>query len=159
MGGDEPSGEDRDDWVVGVEAIVADNDDPENQHRVKVVIPSIDENLIFDKWARQLMCYVGPPGYGGFFVPDIGAEVILFGRLASKYHLLYAPVYNEDYPVPADFDGATTTAVGFRAPADMKFIAEGDMQRRAGGIRDECDGAHEIIAPGGLFVNGKRIDA
>ncbi len=143
--------DDRDDWMIAVEGIVAENEDPENQHRIKVVIPSIDENVIHDEWAKQLVVFVGPPGYGSFFVPEKGSEVILFGRLGQKYNLYYIPVYNEDFPVPLDFD--TPAKVGFRVPGDFKLICDGDLFLSARGIQIECVGALNITATAGVFIN------
>jgi type VI secretion system (T6SS) baseplate-like injector VgrG len=142
-------------WMIAVEAIVAENEDPEHQHRIKVVIPTLEENEVRDEWVRQMGCYVGGPGYGSFFVPAIGSEVVLFGRLGQKYNLFYMSVYNEDYVVPADFD--SSAVCGVRAPADMKFMSEGDMQLRAGEFFLESDGKMHVIAPGGFFVNGKPV--
>jgi hypothetical protein len=144
-----------DDWLTGVEGIVAINEDPENQHRVKVVIPALDEEQVYDKWVRQIGVHVLGPGYGSFFVPPVGGEVILFGRLGQKHNLYYLSVYNEDFVVPADF--RDTATAGIRAPADLKFIADGDLQLRAGGLQIETDGAANIIAPGGLFINGRSV--
>jgi hypothetical protein len=143
--------DDRSEWMIAVEAIVAVNEDPENQHRVKVVIPSIDENVVCDEWAKQLVVYVGPPGYGSFFVPEIGSEVVLFGRLGQKHTLYYTPVFNEDFIVPPDFD--TPAKVGFRVPGDFRIICDGDLFLSAGGIQIECTGALNIIAKGGVFIN------
>lgn len=147
--------EDSDDRLICVEAIVAVNEDPEKRHRIKVVIPMMDENIIRDEWARQIGCYVGGPGFGSFFVPPIGSEVVLFGRLGQKHNLFYMSVYNEDFIVPPDFD--STAVAGIRAPGDLKFISEGDLQLRAGGMQLEVDGAMNIIAPAGFFVNGKAV--
>lgn len=142
-------------WVTGVEAIVAENEDPERQHRVKVVIPAIDEERVHDKWVRQLGVYVGGPGFGSFFVPAKGSEVVLFGRLGQKHNLYYLSVYNEDFIVSPDFENSATC--GVRAPGDLKFLAEGDMQLNAGGLQIETVGAVNIIAHGGFFVDGKPV--
>lgn len=143
-------------WVTGLEAIVAVNEDPENQHRIKVVIPAIDENVVRDEWAKQLVAYVGEPGYGSFFVPAKDSEVILFGRMGEKHTLYYMSVFNEDFPTPTDFD--TPAKAGFRVPADFKIICEGDLQLSAGGIHLEASGAINITAAAGVFINGKRYD-
>lgn len=145
----------RDDWMHFIEAIVVDNEDPENQHRCRLLIPSIDENAIYDKWAKQVVPFVGPAGYGWFSVPEIGTEVVVSGRLGQKHTLYFMSVYNEDFIVPADFPDSAT--VGMRAPGDLKFIAEGDLQLRMGGGRIEADAAIEIIAPGGLLINGRPV--
>jgi len=141
-------------WMIAVEAIVVENEDPENQHRIKVTIPSIDEERVRDEWVRPLVVFVGPPGFGSFFVPEKGSEVILFGRLGQKHTLYYASVLNEDFPVPSDFD--TPAKVGFRVPGDFKIICDGDLQLSAGGIQLEATGAINITAPSGVFINGMR---
>lgn len=141
-------------WLVALEAIVAENEDPENQHRVRVKIPSLDESLVWPVWIKQLVTYVGPPGYGSFFVPEKRSEVILFGRLGQKHTLYYLPVFNEDFPTPTDFD--TPAKTGFRVPGDFKIICDGDLQLSAGGIQLEATGAINITAAAGVFINGRR---
>lgn len=108
-------------WLIGVPAIVADNQDPERQHRVRVIIPSIDEDLIFDDWARQLVFCLGN-GYGSAFIPPKNSEVILFGQLGEKFNFFYASVYNEEMFVPEGFNDEMT--VGVHAPGNLHFIAE-----------------------------------
>lgn len=108
-------------WLMGVPAIVADNADPEGQHRVRVIIPSIDEDLIFDEWARQMVFCLGD-GYGSAFIPPNGSEVVLFGQLGQKFNLFYASLYNEEMLVPDGFDDEMS--VGVKAPGNLTFIAE-----------------------------------
>ena len=108
-------------WMTGVTGIVADNDDPERQHRVRVIIPSIDEDMIYDEWARQMVFCLGD-GYGTAFIPPKGSEVVLFGQLGQKYNLFYASLYNEEMAVPEGFDSEKTA--GIHAPKDLKLIAE-----------------------------------
>lgn len=147
------SGQDR--WLIAVPGIVADNDDPERQHRIKVIIPSIDEDKVFDEWARQIGCFVGPPGYGSFCLPPIGGEVVLFGAFGQKHNLYYASVYNEDFVAPTDFPDETVA--GLRLPGDVKIIAECDGQLRAGRWRIEADASIELLAPAGVFLNGRKL--
>lgn len=108
-------------WLMGVPGIVADNQDPERQHRVRVIIPSIDEDLIFDEWARQMVYCLGN-GFGTAFIPPKGSEVVLFGQLGQKFNLFYASLYNEEMFVPEGFDNEMTA--GIHAPGDLKLIAE-----------------------------------
>jgi Type VI secretion system/phage-baseplate injector OB domain len=156
MGDKRYTGVQRDDWMIGVNAIVAKNDDPEHRHRVKVVIPSIDENEIHDKWCDRLVWWAGSPGYGDFHIPEIGSEVVLFGRLSEKYVLFFISRFNEDYPVPKDFWRPPDTR-GFRTDGDYKSIVELDHQLRAGRFLIESDSSVRIIAPAGLWVGGRRI--
>jgi len=93
-------------------------------------------------------------GYGMFMMPPIGSEVTLWSRFGDKHNLFYTPAYNEDYIVPADF--RDPAVAGIRAPGDLKFICDGDMQLRSGGLRMQADfGAIQITAPGGVFINGR----
>lgn len=107
-------------WLMGVPAIVAENDDPERQHRVKVVIPSIDEVQVYDEWARQLVFCLGD-GFGTVFIPPIGSEVVLFGQLGEKYNLFYASLYNEEMAISSQLG---KTKPGIHSPADLVLIAE-----------------------------------
>lgn len=143
----------REGWIEGLEAIVAVNEDPEFQQRIKVVIPVLDADQVYDKWVRSLHSFVLGPGYGSFFVPPIGSEVTLFSRLGAKHNLFYLPAYNEDFIVPADF--RDTAVCGIRAPGDLKFIADGDLQLRSGAMQLEVDSAVNVIAPAGFFINGR----
>ena len=141
-------------WLIAETGIVADNEDPDRQHRVKVIIPSIDEDNVYDEWARQMVFCLGN-GFGSVFIPPVGSEVLLFGQLGQKFNLFYAGLYNEEMQIAADFEDSTVA--GFRVPGDMKMIADLDMQIRAGRLSLETDGQMNIVAPGGLFINGKKI--
>lgn len=146
------SEEDR--WFQAEIGIVADNKDPDRQHRVRVTVPSIDENIVWDDWARQMVICMGN-GYGSVFIPPVGSEVLLFGGLGQKYNLFYASLYNEEMQIAEDFEDETVS--GFRLPGDMKLIAELDAQLRAGRISIEADSQINLVAPGGLFINGRKI--
>jgi hypothetical protein len=147
---------DHDDWLTAVPAIVAENEDPEHEHRILVTIPLLDEEKVYPEWVRSMSALVLGPGFGSFFVPPKGAEVVLFGQLGQKHHLFYmGGLYNEDFKTPADFDSAAVA--GFRVPGDFKIIANGDVQIRGGGMQIETDGAINIIAHGGFFVDGKPV--
>ena len=86
--------------MIGVEGFVADVSDPEGMHRIRVIIPSIDEEAIHDEWIPALAPWVGAPGYGPVNLPEMGTEVLLFGRLGEKHSLFYLSRYNEDSPHP-----------------------------------------------------------
>lgn len=155
MGGKEQIPITRTDWLVCMNAIVAKNDDPEHRHRIKVIIPSISEDMLHDKWINRMVWWTGAPGYGDFHLPEIGSEVLLFGRNSEKYHLFYISRYNEEHLVPKDFWLPPHTR-GFRTDGDYKSIIELDYQIRAGRMRIETDASIELIAPGGFFINGRR---
>lgn len=137
------------------EAIVAKNDDPENRCRVQCVIPIIDENEIHEIWARRFQFYVGPPGFGDYFIPAVGSEVMLVGRLGDTNNLFYAPLFNESYVAPPDFNNETVA--GVRYPGDFKIITELDLMIHAGRISLEAGASIRITAPGGIYLNGKRF--
>jgi hypothetical protein len=143
-------------WLICESAIVADVEDPDRQHRIKVILTAIDPDNMFDDWVRPASQVCLGNGYGAVFLPQKGQEVFVTGVLGQKYNLVYhGPVYNESMKIPADFEDSTVS--GFRVPGDFKIIAELDAQIRAGRISIEADGQINIIAPGGFFVNGKKI--
>ena len=155
VGGKEHTGQIREQWIGGLEAIVAVVDDPEHRHRIKVKIPAIDENQIHDMWVDRLVWFTGPEGYGDFHLPGIGSEVVLFGRLGEKKHLYYMSRFNEDFIVPPEF--RSSTVKGFRTDGDCRMIVDLDFYMRGGRVMIESDASVRIIAPGGLFVNGNRV--
>lgn len=156
MGGKEHTGIIRDEWVIGLNAIVAVNDDPERMNRIKVIIPVVDENLIHDKWCDRLSVFASAPGYGDFHYSEKGSEVLLFGRLGGKHTLYYIPRFNEDHPVPTDFWLPPHTR-GFRTDGHYKSIVTLDHHMHAGSYRIEADASVQIIAPAGFFINGRKF--
>ena len=130
-------------WLMGVPAIVADNQDPETQHRVRVIIPSIDEDMIYDEWTRQMVFCLGD-GFGTAFIPPVNSEVVLFGQLGQKYNLFYASLYNEEMSIPAGFD--SEMSVGIHAPGDLKFIAEEVAKILARNIEFSAEQTAKILA-------------
>ncbi|MBX6772800.1 MAG: hypothetical protein IRY83_13800 [Chloroflexi bacterium] len=109
-------------WLIAVEGIVVDNRDPERQHRIKVLIPSIDENYVHDEWVTALVPWTGPDGYGPVHVPEVGSEVVLFGRLGQKHTLYYLARYNEEHRVPDLGD-----ARGLKTDGEYRLIADGNV--------------------------------
>ncbi len=127
-----------------VEAIVARNDDPENRCRVQCVVPVIDEDEIHEIWARRFQIYVGENGFGDYFVPDIGAEVLVLGRLGDTNNLFYAPLWNEDIKPSADFPDKSIA--GLRVPHDLKFIAVELLKLQAKNIEAIAAQVAKILA-------------
>jgi hypothetical protein len=107
-------------WATGLTGIVAENNDPENQHRVKVIIPSIDENETYNEWVRQMVFCMGD-GFGSVFIPPVGSEVVLFGTLGEKYNLFYASLYNEEMQISSFLNKDNA---GIHAPKNLYLIAE-----------------------------------
>src|SRR5438270_750575 len=110
------------DLIIALEGIVVDTNDPENMHRVKVVIPSVDENLVHEEWVTYMQPWVGANGYGPVNLPPLNSEVLLFGRLGQPYLLFCTSRYNEDFNIPSEFqDGARglKTETKYRLLADL----------------------------------------
>ncbi|SRR2546423_9553630 len=138
-------------WFQCIAAIVADNNDPERQHRIRVKLPYMDEEDVHDEWIRQMGLHSGARGYGSFYIPKIGQEVLLFSEFGEGENLFYMCVYNEDYDVPGDCPDETVT--GERTDCDRRIIAEGDIYIRGGSITLESEfGAIKIISPAGVFT-------
>jgi hypothetical protein len=136
-------------WFTCVPAIVADNDDPEHRHRIRVIIPCLDEQRIHDEWIIQMGGFAGSKGYGNFDIPAIGSEVRLFSEFGQGENICYLACYNEANDVPGDFTDETSR--GLRSDCDYKIIVDGDLYIRAGSIVFESDSTIENIAPGGVF--------
>lgn len=136
-------------WFTCVPAIVADNDDPEHQHRIKVIIPLIDEEKVHDEWVRQMGGFAGSGGYGNFDIPKKGSEVVLFSEFGQGENLYYMCVYNEENDVPGDFPDETVR--GLRSDCDYKLVVEGDLYIKAGSITFESNSTIDNIAPAGVF--------
>jgi hypothetical protein len=150
-------------WLMGVSAIVADNRDPEKQHRVRVIIPSIDEDQVFDEWARQMVFCLGD-GFGSAFIPPKGSEVVLFGQLGQKFNLFYASLYNEEMLMPEGYPDEMT--VGVHAPGNLKFIAEELAKVQAKNIELIAAQVAKILAANieataeqKVTINGQNIEA
>jgi hypothetical protein len=108
--------------MIAVEGIVAANDDPEGMHRIQVVIPSIDESYVHDHWVTALVPWVGADGYGPVNLPQLGSEVLLFGRLGQKHSLFYLCRFNEVYGIPGGFVGEN--ARGLKTDGRYKLLAD-----------------------------------
>jgi hypothetical protein len=105
-GGNENTGVIRDDYAHGLPAIVANVQDPQNRHRIQVIIPSIDEAQIFPKWIdRGDNWFADGPGFGDYHLPGLGSEVFISGTRGEKYHWRYGARCNENYVVPPVFQG------------------------------------------------------
>ena len=109
-------------WLIGVEALVADVSDPEGMHRIRVIIPSIDEDAVHDEWIPGMMAWVGPDGYGPVNLPELMSEVLLFGRLGQKHSLFYLSRYGEETTIPGEFVG--DEARGLKTDGRYKLLAD-----------------------------------
>lgn len=59
--------------------IVKDNMDPERLGRLKVLVPNYNDNAALDdiQWFNYVSCYGGYKDEGFFFIPTVGAEVVV----------------------------------------------------------------------------------
>ncbi len=139
--------------LFGDVGIVDANDDAEHQHRVRVKIPAIDPDVVYPRWIKQLLGFIWGRGYGSYGVPAVGTEVALFGRIDGE--LYYAPVYNENNLVAGDFNSEVEP--GWRFPADLKVIAQGNLFFYAGGsiVIETKFGTIEFSAASGLNLDAK----
>lgn len=111
----------RDDYMIAVEARVADVDDLEGMHRVRVVVPMYDENEILDEWIPAMQAFTRKDGYGAVFRPEIGSEVLLFGRFGERHTLFYMSRYNEERRTPSEFDDGSC---GFKLDTAFKVLGD-----------------------------------
>lgn len=146
------------------EAIVARNDDPENRCRVQCVVPIIDEDETHEIWARRFQLYVGETGFGDYFIPEVGAEVVLIGRLGDTNNLFYSPLWNESVRPSADFPNKSIA--GLRVPQNLKFIAIELMKLIARNIEIVAEQFVKILAQNieataeqNVTINGQNITA
>ena len=170
----------RSDFFNGLEGIVVDNNDPENQHRIKCKFEWHDANRVHDVWIPRMVVWTGPDGYGDYHPPAIGSEVLVWGRLGEKTHLFYTSRYNENFRVPEEFQGQTDV-MGFKCAGGYKELVGQDHLIKVGGNQTiqvtgnqiievtgsiaisgeslviNCTGRIDLNAPGGVFANGTRL--
>ena len=107
-------------WLFCEPALVADIDDPEKQHRVRAIIPAIDEDLIYDEWIRPAAFCLGD-GFGSVFIPPVGSEILVTGTLGQKFNLSYFSTYNEEIMMPSELN---KDICGIKVPKDFQLIAQ-----------------------------------
>jgi uncharacterized protein involved in type VI secretion and phage assembly len=84
-----------------LEAIVEEVVDPDKEGRVKVRFPWYDEGTVTE-WARVRQLYAGP-GYGTFFVPEKGDEVLVAFVLGDmRKPIVLGGLYNTLDKPPSD---------------------------------------------------------
>ena len=86
--------------------VVTNNKDPDNQARVKVRFPWLDDELE-SHWCRLATIYAGS-GRGSYFVPEVGDEVLLVFELGDMNQpFVIGSLWNgkDDLPEPGHPDG------------------------------------------------------
>ncbi len=139
-------------WLIAESAIVADNKDPERQHRIRVIIPSIDEDMIYDQWIRPMAFCVGD-GFGSVFIPPKGAEVFITGALGQKFNLFYSQTYNEEMFIPSEL---SKDVFGIHVPKDLLFIADENAELRGANAKVQAAQLAEIIG-GQVSIEGGQV--
>jgi len=171
VGNKENTGQINENWFIAIPGIVAVNEDPEHQDRIKCVIPYIDEDQIHDKWIDAWPRFVGPEGYGDSHRPALGTEVVLIGRGGMPHNLFYTQRFNEDFLVPERLRAQGVR--GFKHDDDYLALMDGDYTLESGGkvtisaegelklagskIVLQSDTRVEVNAPQGLWVNGVQV--
>ena len=140
-------------WLC-VPGVVAVNEDPERQHRIKATIPSIDDGKLHDEWIRQMGGFAGSGGYGNFDIPKIGSPIVIFGEGGQGKNLYYLCVYNEENDVPEDFQDETVR--GLRTDGDFKLIVGGNLQISANKIVMESESSIIGTAPSAISWRDKK---
>ncbi len=150
----------RDNWMIAAEATVTDNVDPAGLHAVKVRLDVIEESGTPDQWATALVPWVGAAGYGPSQAPEVGSEVLLFGRLGERHTLFYLSRFNEDFQTPAEFaDGSR----GFKNDRVTRLLGDllvqviSDTQLYlGGGVAADVDAPDVRLKAGGaMSVHGQ----
>src|SRR5436190_10432429 len=119
-------------WLICETGIVAENEDPDNQHRIKVILPSIAGEEVYDDWVRPAPFCMGD-GLGLVMIPPRGSEVLVTGVLGQKYNLCYhGAVYNEEMAIPAEL-GIDTP--GIKVPENLSFIVGMQLLLQAENMR------------------------
>jgi phage baseplate assembly protein V len=88
------------------EGIVTDVNDPQKEGRVKVKFPWFDDQMETE-WCRVRQFYAGN-GYGAFFVPEIGDEVLIaFIQGDMRLPVILGGLYNGQDKPPTHRDDNT----------------------------------------------------
>jgi uncharacterized protein involved in type VI secretion and phage assembly len=107
-----------------VVALVTDNNDPNNEARVKLKFPWLDDNYESD-WARLTQLGAGPNS-GAVWIPEVNDEVLVafeFGDIRRPY--VVGSLYNgQDTPNEGSglFDNGKVTRRGFISRKGHQFI-------------------------------------
>lgn len=127
-----------------VEGIVTDNVDPAKEGRVKLKFPWFDEQMETE-WCRVSQIYAGN-GYGAFFVPEIGDEVLVsFIHGDMRMPIIIGGLYNgKDKP-----------------PSSRQQDKDEKMIRTKGGHQitlDDTQGKEKIVIVDAKNKNSVEID-
>ena len=123
--------------------------------RIKVSIPSINPDEVFDDWVIPIASHCLGNGFGMLMIPPIGSEVIISGVLGQVSNLVYhAAIYNEDNLAPEDL---TPETAGIVAPAKLLFKAN-DVELYATELLKETAEDIEITATATNAITGEQLE-
>jgi phage baseplate assembly protein V len=123
-------------------AIVEDNNDPDKRGRVKVSYPWFDEGTISD-WCRVRQFCAGP-GYGAFFVPEKGDEVLVaFVHGDMDEPIVLGGLYNGQDAPPSYRDGSTKDEKVIRTKGGHQVTLDDSASSKK--VAVETSGGHALV--------------
>lgn len=139
-------------WLPGIRGLHVGkvkqlNDDPAKQQRILVELPLLDGNKN-DVWARLAQLY-GGNGYGGFFLPEVGDEVVLgFFNNDPGHPVVLGSMYSSKQVPPYELEaGNYKKAVVTREKLKLEF----DEEKKV--ITLETPGGNKVV----IDDDGKQI--
>ena len=77
--------------------VVQIHNDPQNQYRIKVEIPTLND-LGGGIWAKLMHPYTGDGDGGSFFIPEVGSQVVIsFVGNDSRHHVVLGSLYTDAF--------------------------------------------------------------
>jgi uncharacterized protein involved in type VI secretion and phage assembly len=122
--------------------IVEDNDDPEQEGRVRVRFPWLDDATVSD-WCRVMQPYAGD-GFGAVFVPEKQCEVMVaFVHGDMNEPVVIGGLYNGKDKPPTHHSGTTTDVKMIQTKAG--HVVRLDDSAKARAIELKTAGGHDVI--------------
>jgi uncharacterized protein involved in type VI secretion and phage assembly len=122
--------------------IVEENDDPEQEGRVRVRFPWLDDATVSD-WCRVLQPYAGN-GFGAVFVPEKQCEVaVLFMHGDMNEAVVIGGLYNGQDKPPVHHDGTNKDVKLIQTQAGHVLRLEDSSQARA--VEVKTAGGHVLL--------------
>jgi uncharacterized protein involved in type VI secretion and phage assembly len=131
--------------------LVEDNDDPENEGRVKVRFPWLDDATV-SEWCRVIQPYAGN-GFGAVFVPEKLCEVLVaFVHGDMNEPIVIGGLYNGKDKPPTHHDGTDVDVKMIKTQAGHVVRLDDSAQARA--IELATAGGHKVV----LDDQNKKIE-
>jgi hypothetical protein len=133
-------------------ALVTSNSDPQNEGRVKVKYPWLDDQAE-SPWAR-VVCFYAGPGRGGYIMPEVGDEVlVMFERGSVDLPYIVGSLWNgvDVIPGPGNPDGENNTKWFQSRSGHVLHFEDKDgaelieLKDKSGKLRFEIDVAKDLI--------------